>query len=418
MLHKMKKYLVAGSFFFHLGKFIGSIPRRIRKFIGRVRRKCDFCIGIVVRWLLYHKGSVQSNKLFVMTFDNRFSCNPRYIVSEILKQQLPIDIVWVIPSKAPFYREDFPPGIRLVQHGSYSMYLEMATARVWLDNALNCVWDYMPKKKSQIYINTWHGSMGIKKLSGNQVWLHRAKRCNKVTDFCISNSVFEEGVYHGTFWKDVPCLKFGHARNDIFFNEEQMKQIKQKVYKHFEIAESEKLFLYAPTFRDDGKMETFDLDFTQLKWALEQRFGGIWNILVRMHFKNRKMDSLVFYHEWLKSAAQYGDMQELMAAADAGMTDYSSWVYDYVLTRRPIFIYAPDIEWYDQTRGFYYPLSATPFPVAQSTADLKTAILAFDNGTYIEGVEHFLSDKECYENGYASERIVEFIKSIMNTVTT
>ena len=68
------------------------------------------------------------------------------------------------------------------------MYYEMSTAKVWLDNALNCVWDNgMKKKPGQVYINTWHGSMGIKRLSGDKHWLRRAKLCNDVTDYCIYN---------------------------------------------------------------------------------------------------------------------------------------------------------------------------------------------------------------------------------------
>lgn len=406
---KIKRYSIAGSLILHVNKFIVAT-------LARCRRKLDFVIGLCVRKLIYRKGSVQNNKIFVMTFDNSYSCNPKYIVEEILHQNLPIEIVWVVPPKGKIKAETFPSGIKLVRYGSYTMYEEMATAKIWIDNALNCVWHSMPKKKEQIYINTWHGSMGIKKLSGNKVWLRRAKRCNKITDYCISNSQFEEDVYHGTFWKDIPCLKYGHARNDVLFDTNKRELLKEKVCAFFEVENGTKIFLYAPTFRDNGGEDWLNVDFEKLKISLEKRFGGEWIILVRMHFKNRKRGKVVYEdNTWLKNASAYADMQELLAVIDAGMTDYSSWAYDYILTKQPMFIYAPDLAAYDQRRGFYYPLETTPFPIAHNNEELADAICQFDNDDYLSKVNSFLTEKGCYEDGKASVRVVNLVKELVGT---
>ena len=108
-------------------------------------------------------------------------------------------------------------------------------------------------------------------------------------------------------------------------------------------------------------------------------------------------------------------MQELLAVADAGITDYSSWAYDYVLTRRPLFIYATDLDQYDQGRGFYYPLTETPFSISQNTDELSENILAFDDGAYQARIDDFLAKKECVDDGHASERIVGLIKQVTDT---
>ena len=156
----------------------------------------------------FSKLPLQENKVFAITFDKRYNCNLKYIVEEMLREELPLDIVWVIPANGKINRRDYPAGVRLIKYQSKEMYYEMSTAKVWLDNALNCVWDNgMKKKPGQVYINTWHGSMGIKRLNGDKHWLSRAKLCNKATDYCISNCKFEEDVYSDTFWKDVPYLR-------------------------------------------------------------------------------------------------------------------------------------------------------------------------------------------------------------------
>lgn len=441
MINKIKRYLIAGSILAHTGKFIVSIPSRIRKLITRIRRKLDYIIGFLVRRIIYSRGKVENNKIFFMTFDDSYSCNARYIADEILRQKLPIQIVWVVPAKGKIIRSRYPEGAKLVRRGSYTMFEEQSSSRVWIDNALNCVWYGMPKKKEQVYINTWHGSMGIKRLNGNKTWMYRARRCNKQTDYCVTNSTFEEQVFHDTFWPNVPYLKFGHARNDILFNEEACENLKEKVYKFFKlnskqtvqvsdesfdleiadecpkIEQTKKLLLYAPTFRDSGKTNFKAIDYARLKSVLEERFGGEWVILVRTHFKDRTQKTNIKFNSWLKNASNYEDMQELLAVVDIGITDYSSWAYDYVLTKKPIFLYTPDLDIYDQERGFYYPLESTPFPLAKSNDQLVEEILNFDSQHYQKCVSDFLKDKGCYEDGHASERVVNKIKEIIGIET-
>ena len=47
-------------------------------------------------------------------------------------------------------------------------------------------------------------------------------------------------------------------------------------------------------------------------------------------------------------ATRYDDMQELLAAADAVISDYSSLMFDYGLTKRPCFQFATDIAAYEK----------------------------------------------------------------------
>lgn len=365
----------------------------------------------------FSKLDIEENKVFAITFDKRYNCNPKYIVEELLRQELPLQIVWVTPATGAVKASDYPAGVKLVRYGSADMYEEMSTAKVWIDNALNCVWDNgMKKKPGQVYLNTWHGSLGIKRLSGDKYWMSRAKLCNKSTDHCISNSKFEEDVYKDTFWKDVPYLRYGHARNDILFNTKAQLALRAKVCAYFKIGINKKILLYAPTFRDDGSLDWCDLDFERVREILAQRFGGDWVILLRKHFKNRAKDVSSFvFDEHIKDATKYVDIQELLAVVDAGLTDYSSWAFDYVLTRRPLFLYATDLDKYDSDRGFYYPLEETPFPIAHNAEEFENNILTFNEDDYLKKVEDFLNGKECMDDGHACERIVDYIKEVTNT---
>lgn len=385
------------------------------KFLVHLRMYMDKAIGYVTRRLIYRTGEIENNKIFIMTYDNEFNCNPKYIANELIRRKLPVDIVWAVSSLKSPHIEEFPKQIRLVKRGSYEMFEEQASAKVWIDNALNCVWFEMPKKKGQIYFNTWHGSLGIKRLSGNRTWMWHARYCDKKTDYCITNSSFEENVFRDTFWPHVNFLKFGHARNDILFADSEEKRIiKDKVCTFYNLPKNVNIFLYAPTFRDNGSQDAFLVDYDEIRQALFSRFGGEWVVLARAHFKNLRNENKIKKDvSWVLDGTLYRDMQELMIAADVGLTDYSSWAYDFVLTRKPLFIYAPDIDKYDQMRGFYYPISSTPFPVSYTIADLVSNIKNFNDTEYKKKVDAFLKDKGCYEMGNAAKRIVDKIVEVM-----
>ena len=122
------------------------------------------------------------------------------------------------------------------------------------------------------------------------------------------------------------------------------------------------------------------------------------------------MKRVIEEDERILSATVYPDIQELIVAADVGITDYSSWICDFMLTGRPGFLYTPDLADYDQERGFYYPLSETPFPIAETNDELEEKILSFDEAAYAVKNEQFLEARGCKENGTAAKQIVEIIK--------
>ena len=119
------------------------------------------------------------------------------------------------------------------------------------------------------------------------------------------------------------------------------------------------------------------------------------------------------FGDTIRNGGGYPDMQQLMAATDIGITDYSSWAYDYILTRRPMFLYCPDLSYYEGGRGFYYPIETTPFPISKDQDEMIAQIAAFDNNEYLNKVEAFLEDKGCYEEGKASERSADAILKII-----
>ena len=368
---------------------------------------------------------LEEKKIVLVNFGgNGYGCNPKYIADEVIRRNLPYKLVWL--ANGNIDKKDFPKEIHVVDWNSKYALREIATAKYVISNIrlnkfINKGWE---KREGQYYIQTWHGSLGIKKIDADVKgkdftqrgdWCETAQIDSKYTDYLLSNSEFENQVFKTGFWYDGEIIQIGHPRNDIFFkSQSDLVDIRNKVYTHLGIDSTKHTFLYAPSFRDDFRLDCYMLDVKNLQRALEEKFGGAWNILVRMHPKLADASKTLFeYGESVINASDYSDIQELLVASDMVMTDYSSLIFDFMLSRKPAFIYAEDIEEFNNDRGFYYPLESTPFPVATNNSELIENVKNFDYDRYKDDVEKFLQEKGCMEDGLASKRVVDLIEKLM-----
>ena len=406
IIKKINKAMMSGDF---LNRAIKKIDRSLQSMA--IKR--------------FEKGiPIDNNKILFITFQGKYTCNPKAIAEEIMRQKLPYKLVWVafpenITDLETF--KEYPKNIKVVKRGSYEFYEEAASAKIIIDNALNMEYLNFNKKKNQFIIQTWHGSLGLKRIGNNDVnnqrWLKKAISYAGKTDYCISNSKFEtEQVYRDSYWKNNNILEYGHPRNDILFlpkSDSAIKEIDKKVRDYFSVDKNTKIFLYAPTFRESDDVEAYDINFEDVIKALEKKFSGEWAILVKLHFKDRKGLKVITKNKKIINATEYPDIQDLITVSDIALTDYSSWICDWVLTKKPGFLFASDIKKYESERGFYYPLSETPFPIAANNKELIKNILDFDEKKYEEKRKKFLKKRGCCEEGNASKKVVELIKEII-----
>lgn len=401
--------------------FCSNAVHIIWKIWKKAWEEVDRLLGIAAREVFKRCIPVCQNKVFFHTQESRYGCNPKYICEELRKRDTDIDIVWRAPSKG---RGGIPDDIRAVKINSFAYFKEMYSSKVIVSNSFLFLGQPVYLKKDQVLIQTWHGSLGIKKHGANDIKdtkrrVYALKKTGEMTSCCISNSSLETGSLRGTYWPDTPMLEYGHPRNDLFFDNhaEERERLRKALFEEWELEPETKVVMYAPTFRDDKNFACYDVDFDRLVSALGSRFGGSWCVLLRYHpalaaVYKKKGGSMRKHRARVVNVTAHFDMQELIAVTDVALTDYSSWIYDFVLLRKPGFIFATDIDKYNTERGFYYPLEETPFSIALNNDDLEKNILSFDMDAYSRRVEEFLIDKGCIEDGHASERVADLIERI------
>lgn len=353
---------------------------------------------------------VQDNKIVCCNMKGkRYGDNPKYIVDEILRQGLDYEIVWLMK---PDMEADLPDKIKRVNYNIFRIAYELSTAKFWIDSNTKPLG--IRKRKNQYYIQTWHGSYGLKKMYGDipdKISLfdkYNIRYNSKIQDLFVSNSFFYSDIYHRAFWYDGEILQCGSPRNDIFFT--QGEDCTKRVQSYFH-TEGKRMALYAPTYRNDFGTDAFRLDFMRLKKNLEARFGGEWVILVRLHPHNM-MDAEGFleYTDTILNATGYSVMQELLVACDILISDYSSCMFDFVTTGKTCFMYASDAARYKDEHDFYFDLDALPFPLAENNDQMEEKILHFDEKQYEKDLQQLFNRVGLCENGTACKQVIDWME--------
>ena len=363
-------------------------------------------IGIIFRIF-----PIKKNKIVVCSYyGNGYGDNPKYIIDE-LKKNKKLDIVWALNKNN--YLSELPENVRRVKYETLKYLYELCTAKIWIDN---CRKSYVPpKRKKQYYIQTWHGSFAIKKIeldareSLPKLYIKRAMIDSKNANLFTSGSAWTDEIYRRAFNYHGKILDCGDPRNDILFARNKHKNIRNSVIKKINIKEKGIIILYAPTFRKNQSTECYDIDFERLLKAIEKKYNKDCYILIRLHPNIASKDKNFKYNKNIINVTKYPDIQELMIAADILITDYSSSMFEFGITKKPCFLYTKDIEEYKQDRDLYFDFKKLPFPLATKDDELIKNINLFDSQKYLEELEKFYNKIGAFKAGNASVQVAKII---------
>ena len=394
--------------------------------------------------------------------------NPRWIAESYVRllkktKNYPNSViaekVIFITSKPPLKEElnEDAQCITFLKTNTKSAIYALATAGVWVD--CNRKERYIQKRRNQIYIQTWHGGLPLKRLELDcrdylpQEYIKNSIRDTQMTDIYISNSEWCNELYRRAFGFKKKIFCFGSARMDPLIRpvrfsagamrEKLLSRLSDtvfrrllneayiKAYKMKEIASENgekkdhlriNIAVYAPTYRDTavGEKEKEELEGTIIS-ALEERFGGKFVVVTRFHplamsrVNHINSAYLNFSEkERIIDGNEFSDLYSIMAAADVLITDYSNCMFEMSYVGKPVFLYATDVEKYDDTRGMYFDYDKLPFPIARNEKELYDNILNYDRKAYREKQEEFFEDIGVVENGRAAEKVAKLIQRLVD----
>jgi CDP-glycerol glycerophosphotransferase len=345
------------------------------------------------------------------SFNGRFSDSPRALY-ERLRDRPGTQHTWLLD---PAQRAAFPADVDTVaiDDPRATEVLEAADL-VFAGTHTEIEWE---KPATTTYVQTWHGTP-LKRIHYDVLlvpdgWLDYLDRDIARWDVLLSPNAISTPRIRKAFGFDGPIWETGLPRNDLLLSPDAGR-VRAQVRAELGLGDDETAVLYAPTWRDDEKYTTDgEIPLRLHLGALAEKLsagGDRHRVLARLH-------NLVTYRSHPETApgvldvSYYRDVRELYLAADVLVTDYSSVMFDFALTGKPIVYYAYDMDLYrDKIRGFYFDLvPQAPGPVVATEDELVDALLRRDElrDEYAERYRAFRQTYGHLEDGHATDRVLE-----------
>lgn len=357
---------------------------------------------------------IKRNKvLFIGYYGSQYGCNPKYLSQYFSENNKDLKIIWAFTQPQKYNIEN----IISIRYYSLRYFYELATSKVVISNYR--LPEYFKKRNIQLYIQTWHSSLRLKMIENDSVntlpesYIKMAKYDSSQIDLLLSGCKFSSEIFKRAFWYNGEIFECGTPRCDILFmqNDSIIKSVKERL----ELNATDKILLYAPTFRKGNDLSAYDIDFNQLQMTLNQQ--GNWKILIRLHPHLQDYSAeLVKNNNFIIDVTKYDDIQELLLISDFLISDYSSLVFDFAITKKPCILYTSDLDEYlKKDRNLYFNIKELPFPICLNNDELFNAIKSFNIENYINSIDNFDQKIGSFEDGKACQRVYEKIISYIKS---
>lgn len=357
---------------------------------------------------------VRRNRITIYSLKQHgYSCNLKYLTEYLRKDNADgFELMWIVKCQEDLQQLQ-QQGVPAAMALSLRHFLWRHRSGIVITND-----EFYPmcrKRRGQRYINLWHGGINYKKIGyeglefTNPVQKLIYRTNNPKPDCFVSGSrSFTKTTAKAFGFPESIFLECGLPRNDILVKNAEAAGL-DAIRRELGIPSDKRVVLYAPTFRGGGNGPQDRPDYRQLAACLGARFGGEWIVLLRQHYF--VADREAGLDEFVRDVSDYPDMQELLMIADCLISDYSSCMWDYLLTGKPCFVYAKDLETYrNSDRAFFIPPEEWPYPIATDEQTLWKRIRKFDSDAYQKRRALHQKQFGSKDTGTACEQVVQYLR--------
>ncbi|MFG2496604.1 CDP-glycerol glycerophosphotransferase family protein [Streptomyces sp. NPDC048441] len=320
------------------------------------------------------------------SFDGRqYSDSPRAVHEELVARGEELEHLWVVRDQ----QAELPGSAAPVTLWSAEWYEALARSRYIVTNTQ--LPDWFERAEGQYVVQTWHGTP-LKRIgrdlashsSGDRAYMATLPGRAAQWSVLVSPNRFSTPLLRGAFGHTGEVLERGYPRNDLLHAADSAK-VAASVRERLGIPEGKRVVLYAPTWRENQpkKGGRYVLDLQLDLDAAESAIGDDHVLLVRRHYL---VGGSIPGSDFVRDVTRYPDVSELLLISDVLVTDYSSLMFDFAQTGRPMLFHTYDLDHYrDTLRGFYFdfeaqapgPLLATGDEVIAALRDPKAATAAY-----------------------------------------
>jgi CDP-glycerol glycerophosphotransferase len=273
------------------------------------------------------------------------------------------------------------------------------------------------KRKGQILVQTFHGSFTKKVYLGrdkNNKKFQRFTKMFKNTDIICTQCPTFIPMWIESYGlpENVKC-SHGSPRNDVLFQKKDDKEFKENLKKELGLPLDKKIILYCPTWRryDYKAILPFDIEY------LRKELSDEYVLLMRSHVgKHTWVDNNlkpveIYDNKFCFNGCNYVETTHLYLIADMMISDYSSAIWDFAITKKPQILYIYDFDKFKEEFKLHFDYKETfPFPQPRNQEELVQSI---KNYSCSEVAYEALLDKFlCYETGSATKELVDMMLNV------
>jgi CDP-glycerol glycerophosphotransferase len=340
------------------------------------------------------------------------SDSPRAIHDELVGRGAALEHLWVVEDG----QAQVPAGAVELREGSREHHEALARARFVVVN--DHFPDWFRRREEQVCVQTWHGTP-LKRLGFDVSAMHNTKRRfeshwdERVHNwqYVVSPNHFSTPILQHAYRVEGEMLETGYPRIDVLARPGR-DAAGLELRRRLGIPDGLRTVLYAPTFRDQvvDRRGRYRLDLHLDLERLRAAVGQDTVILFRKH--HYVVDPVPATADgFVRDVSMYPDATELLLAADVLVTDYSSLMFDYANTGRPMLFFTYDLDSYrDEVRGFYFDfLARAPGPLLATTDEVAAALVDLDavRRQYAERYAAFVAEFCELDDGHAAARVVD-----------
>lgn len=351
---------------------MNKIFRKIKIIVTQI------CIIILNRIFIIFTPLKQQRVLFISDNRKELGGNLKYVY-DILPEQFEKVISIKVDRREKSGIKQFLERIKYLSTSKYILLEDLVQAT-----------SHIKVRKGQEVVQLWHGPGAFKKFGYSRATTdlgkgHIHKGYKKYTKAIASGSQIRN-CYAEAFGMEIDKVQAtGFPRTDLFFDEQSKDEKIEKLYQKYPFLKGKKIILFAPTYRGT---QFRDAHYDIARLNLEKIYNELSNQNYIFIFKwhpflanNIRLQIESGYDEYKKYKDFYydlsteGDINDLLLVTDILITDYSSVIFDYFFTNKPIIYFTYDLEEYANDRGMYFPFEDYVYgSIAKTNEELLKAI--------------------------------------------
>jgi len=392
---------------------------------NKISKFLKYCIKITLvkglRLISRFKSSkIDDNLLIFGAYQGvSFLGNTKYLFL-YLNEFSDYECIWVSRSKE-VVRELSEMGYNSLYAYTFKAFSKLRKARcVFITHGKGDVLPIKFSKKTKL-IFTWHGNP-IKKVGFDSPTLRNNRYDAKVLDmlskeisYIVVSSEDEKRKMETSYRVALEkIIVTGYARHDFLCNrtDEEINIFKKRLGFPEDI---KNIILYGPTFRKEkiAKMPFSKTNMIELDNFLKESNSIL---IFKAHPNITEIATIDLDNIMIPDS--YLDPQELLLVSDVLIFDYSSIMFDFLLTgNKPVISFPYDFEFYKKERGLYYDyLKFIPAPIVYNIPDLIYHLKTIKNWTpkYEERRRNVCKLVNTFKDGNSSKRIADFLDLKLN----